>query len=119
MIRAALPFSTGRKNRLHQILRNPRGHGVIGVPEGVFRELHCLSIRLQIGGAFRAGREVLLEPPSDLVGELSIQVRPDERMTARTAALVLQARNVSLADGYGARTLLEPTTVRMIASSRA
>lgn len=45
--------------------------------------------------------------------------KPDERMTARTAALVLQARNVSLADVYQARSLLEPIAVRMIASSRA
>jgi GntR family transcriptional regulator, transcriptional repressor for pyruvate dehydrogenase complex len=44
---------------------------------------------------------------------------PDERMTARTAALVLQARNVSLADVYEARTLLEPTAVRVIASLRS
>ena len=44
---------------------------------------------------------------------------PDERMTARTAALVLQARNVSLADVYEARTLLEPTAVRVIASQRS
>src|SRR5215211_2640312 len=44
---------------------------------------------------------------------------PDERMTARTAALVLQARNVSLADVYEARTLLEPTAVRIIAAMRS
>lgn len=44
---------------------------------------------------------------------------PDERMTARTAALVLQARNVSLADVYEARTLLEPIAVRVIASARS
>jgi DNA-binding FadR family transcriptional regulator len=44
---------------------------------------------------------------------------PDERMTARTAALVLQARNVSLADVYEARTLLEPIAVRTVASLRA
>jgi DNA-binding FadR family transcriptional regulator len=43
---------------------------------------------------------------------------PDERMTARTAALVLQARNVSLADVSEARGILEPTAVRLIASSR-
>jgi DNA-binding FadR family transcriptional regulator len=45
--------------------------------------------------------------------------KPDERMTARTAALVLQARNVSLADVFEARSLLEPTAVRVIASSRS
>jgi DNA-binding FadR family transcriptional regulator len=44
--------------------------------------------------------------------------RPDQRQTARTAALVLQARNVSLADVFQARTILEPAAVRLIASSR-
>jgi GntR family transcriptional regulator, transcriptional repressor for pyruvate dehydrogenase complex len=43
---------------------------------------------------------------------------PDERLAARTAALVLQSRNVSLADVHEARTLLEPTAVRVVASSR-
>ena len=44
--------------------------------------------------------------------------QPDQRMTARTAALVLQARNVPLADVYDARRLLEPAAVRVVASSR-
>lgn len=44
---------------------------------------------------------------------------PDERMTARTAALVLQARNVPLADVFDARALIEPTAVRVIAASRS
>lgn len=39
---------------------------------------------------------------------------PDERMTARTAALVLQARNVPLADVFEARGLLEPLVARTI-----
>jgi DNA-binding FadR family transcriptional regulator len=43
---------------------------------------------------------------------------PSERMTARTAALLLQARNVSLADVYESRRLLEPMAVGIIASSR-
>jgi DNA-binding FadR family transcriptional regulator len=43
---------------------------------------------------------------------------PDERMTARTAAVVLQARNVSLADVFEARSLLEPVAARAIASKR-
>jgi DNA-binding FadR family transcriptional regulator len=45
--------------------------------------------------------------------------KPDERMTARMAALVLQARNVSLADVFEARSLLEPVAVRVLASSRS
>jgi GntR family transcriptional regulator, transcriptional repressor for pyruvate dehydrogenase complex len=44
---------------------------------------------------------------------------PDVRITARTAALVLQARNVSLADVHEARSLLEPVAVRVVASSKA
>ncbi len=43
---------------------------------------------------------------------------PDERMTARTAALLLQARNVSLADVFEARSLLEPIAARTIATAR-
>jgi GntR family transcriptional repressor for pyruvate dehydrogenase complex len=43
---------------------------------------------------------------------------PDERMTARTAALVLNARNVPLADVFQARALLEPLAARSIANSR-
>jgi DNA-binding FadR family transcriptional regulator len=42
--------------------------------------------------------------------------QPDGRMTARTAALVLQARNVALADVFEARSLIEPTAVRVVAS---
>jgi DNA-binding FadR family transcriptional regulator len=43
---------------------------------------------------------------------------PGGRMTARTAALVLQARNVSLADVFHARSLLEPIAARTIATMR-
>src|SRR3989440_8227703 len=44
--------------------------------------------------------------------------QPDERMTARTAALVLQARNVALADVFEARGLLEPMAAKAIATMR-
>jgi len=43
---------------------------------------------------------------------------PDERMTARTAALVLQARNVALADVFEARSFLEPIAARAISTGR-
>jgi DNA-binding FadR family transcriptional regulator len=39
-------------------------------------------------------------------------------MTARTAALVLQSRNVSLADVFEARSMLEPLAAKAVASSR-
>jgi DNA-binding FadR family transcriptional regulator len=44
--------------------------------------------------------------------------QPDERLMARTAGLVLQARKVELADVFEARTFIEPAAVRLIASSR-
>ena len=43
---------------------------------------------------------------------------PDQRTTARTASLVLRARNVSLADVFEARALLEPLAARAIAAQR-
>ncbi len=42
---------------------------------------------------------------------------PNERMTARTAAMVLQARNVPLADVFDARAKIEPLAARAIAES--
>lgn len=41
--------------------------------------------------------------------------RPDERLTARSAALMLLARNVSLADVFVARSHLEPLAARRAA----
>ncbi|ONH24207.1 FadR/GntR family transcriptional regulator [Pseudofrankia asymbiotica] len=43
--------------------------------------------------------------------------QPDERLTARTAALLLQARGVPLMDVCAARTLLEPLAARRLAQS--
>lgn len=43
--------------------------------------------------------------------------QPSEKMTARTAALVLQARNVTLGDVHQARSVIEPAAVRIIAAS--
>jgi DNA-binding FadR family transcriptional regulator len=44
--------------------------------------------------------------------------RPDHRVAARTAALVLQTRNVSLADVFEALTIIEPAAARLIATAR-
>ncbi len=41
---------------------------------------------------------------------------PDQRMTARTASMVLRARSVTLADVFRARSLLEPLSARAIAA---
>jgi DNA-binding FadR family transcriptional regulator len=42
----------------------------------------------------------------------------DHRQAARSAALVLQSRNVSLADVFAARTIIEPAAVRLVAELR-
>ena len=44
--------------------------------------------------------------------------QPDHRPTARAAGMVLQARDVALADVFEARTILEPAAVRILAQSR-
>jgi GntR family transcriptional regulator, transcriptional repressor for pyruvate dehydrogenase complex len=44
---------------------------------------------------------------------------PNERVPARTAALVLQSRNVPLADVFEARRLIEPLAARTLAGARS
>jgi GntR family transcriptional repressor for pyruvate dehydrogenase complex len=44
--------------------------------------------------------------------------RPDQRMTARAAAVVLQSRSVSLSDVFEASTVIVPAAARMVAASR-
>jgi GntR family transcriptional repressor for pyruvate dehydrogenase complex len=44
--------------------------------------------------------------------------RPDSRMTARAAALVLQSRSVDLADVFDASAIIEPAAARSVALSR-
>ena len=43
--------------------------------------------------------------------------QPNERMTARTAALLLQSRNVTLGDVHQARSVIEPAAVGILAAS--
>jgi GntR family transcriptional repressor for pyruvate dehydrogenase complex len=61
--------------------------------------------------------EGLIRVVRGLHGGVVVQ-SPDQRMTARTAALVLQSRNVSLADVFEARGMLEPLAAKTVASSR-
>jgi GntR family transcriptional regulator, transcriptional repressor for pyruvate dehydrogenase complex len=61
--------------------------------------------------------EGLVEVVRGLRGGVVVRA-PSQRMTARTAALILQARNVSLADVFDARTMLEPLAAKTVAGSR-
>jgi GntR family transcriptional regulator, transcriptional repressor for pyruvate dehydrogenase complex len=64
---------------------------------------------LEAEGLISVGRGVL--------GGVTVH-RPDQRMTARAAALVLQSRNVDLADVFDASAIIEPAAVRSVAASR-
>lgn len=61
--------------------------------------------------------EGLIRVVRGLHGGVVVQ-SPDHRMTARTAALILQSRNVSLADVFAARSMIEPLAAKAVASSR-
>jgi DNA-binding FadR family transcriptional regulator len=61
--------------------------------------------------------EGLVEVVRGLRGGVVVRA-PSQRMTARTAALILQSRNVPLVDVFEARSLLEPMAARVVASSR-
>jgi GntR family transcriptional repressor for pyruvate dehydrogenase complex len=61
--------------------------------------------------------EGLIRVMRGLHGGVVVQ-SPNRRMTARTTALVLQSRNVSLADVLSARSMLEPLAAKAVASSR-
>jgi DNA-binding FadR family transcriptional regulator len=61
--------------------------------------------------------EGLVEVVRGLHGGVVVRA-PNHRMAARTAAVLLQARNVSLADVFEARSTLEPLAARAVAASR-
>jgi DNA-binding FadR family transcriptional regulator len=109
-------------------------------PEQIADELRALIVSGQVADGTLLGRELELverfgvSRPSlrealrilEVQGLISVERgvlggifvrRPDERLTARTAALLLQARNVSLADVHTARSQLEPLAARRVAES--
>jgi DNA-binding FadR family transcriptional regulator len=100
------------------------------IVSGALAEGEMLGREPDLVRRFRVSRPSLREALRILEAEGLISVvrgalggvvvhQPDERLTARTAALVLQARKVSLADVHEARSLLEPAAVRVVASSRS
>jgi DNA-binding FadR family transcriptional regulator len=61
--------------------------------------------------------EGLVEVVRGLRGGVVVR-EPSQKMTARTAALILQSRNVPLADVFEARSMLEPLAAKAVAGSR-
>src|SRR5208282_3407440 len=124
-----------------QVASANRGSGTREVPQRVADELRALIVSGELADGASLGREPdlverfgvsrpsLREALRILEAEGLITVvrgvlggvivhEPAERMTARTAALLLTARNVSLADVFEARALLEPVAARVAASGR-
>mgnify|MGYP000914786210 CR=1 FL=1 len=99
------------------------------IVSGEFEEGELLGNEAELIERFSVSRPSLREALRILETEGLISVRrgvlggvvvhhPDQRQTARTAALVLASRNVALADVYAARTIIEPAAVRTVAASR-
>jgi DNA-binding FadR family transcriptional regulator len=100
------------------------------IVSGAFSEGESLGHEPELVERFGVSRPSLREALRILEAEGLITVargmrggvfvhEPDGRMTARTAAMVLEARNVALADVFEARALLEPLAARAIAGLRS
>ncbi|HEY6792572.1 MAG TPA: FCD domain-containing protein [Trebonia sp.] len=119
-----------------------RGSGTREVPQRVADELRALIVSGELADGASLGREPdlverfgvsrpslrealrILEAEGLITVERGVRGgvvahEPDQRMTARTAAMVLRSRNVSLADVFEARALLEPVAARKIAAMPA
>lgn len=62
--------------------------------------------------------EGLISIARGVLGGVTVH-RPDRRMTARAAALVLQSRSVDLSDVFDASAIIEPAAARSVALSRS
>jgi DNA-binding FadR family transcriptional regulator len=100
------------------------------IVSGKVSEGDSLGTEPELIERFQVSRPSLREALRILEAEGLISVRrgmlggvvvhePDRRLTARTTALVLQARNVPLADVFAARSVLEPVAVRSVAGLRS
>ena len=96
---------------------------------GKLRDGASLGRETDLVDRFAVSRPSLREALRILEGEGLVSVirgvrggvvvhQPDERTTARNAALVLQFRNTTLADVHEARTIIEPAAARKLASAR-
>ena len=99
------------------------------IVSGELRDGTSLGRESDLVGRFNVSRPSLREALRILEAEGLISVvrgvrggvvvhQPDERVTARNAALVLQFRNTTLADVHEARTIIEPAAARMLATAR-
>lgn len=97
--------------------------------DGELAEGDSLGTEAELIGRFGVSRPSLREALRILEAEGLISIvrgvlggvsvhRPDRRVTARAAALVLQSRSVDLADVFEASTIIEPAAARSVAYSR-
>ncbi|HEX9834954.1 MAG TPA: GntR family transcriptional regulator, partial [Mycobacterium sp.] len=99
------------------------------IVEGRLGEGDSIGTEAQLVERFEVSRPTLREALRILDAEGLISVlrgvlggvtvhRPDRRMTARTAALVLESQGVDLADVFAAKTTIEAAAARSTALSR-
>ncbi|MCA2244769.1 FadR family transcriptional regulator [Mycobacterium sp. WUMAC-067] len=99
------------------------------IVSGVLKEGESLGREPEVVARFGVSRPSLREALRILEAERLIEVvrgvnggvfvrAPDSRTTARTAAILLRSRNVSLADVFEARSLIEPIAAKAIAARR-
>jgi len=98
--------------------------------DGALEEGDLLGTEAELILRFAVSRPTLREALKMLEAEGLISIvrgvlggvavhRPDRRMTARAAALVLQSRSVDLADVFDASAIIEPAAARSVALSRS
>jgi GntR family transcriptional regulator, transcriptional repressor for pyruvate dehydrogenase complex len=115
-------LSHGKPKQIADLLRAE----IVG---GRFAEGDLLGTEAELLDRFGVSRPSLREGLRILEAEGLVSVmrgvlggvvvhRPDQRMTARTAALLLSSRNVTLLDVFEASAILEPAAARMVAVSR-
>jgi GntR family transcriptional regulator, transcriptional repressor for pyruvate dehydrogenase complex len=116
-----------------------RGSRTREVPQRVADELRALIVSGELADGASLGREPdlverfgvsrpslrealrILEAEGLITVERGVRGgvvahEPDQRMTARAAAMMLRSRNVPLADVFEARVMLEPAAARKIAA---
>lgn len=97
--------------------------------DGTFSDGHALGTEAELLNHFGVSRPSLREALRILEAEGLISIvrgvlggvvvhRPDQRIVARAAALVLEARQVPLSDVFDAYALIEPAAARGVALAR-
>jgi DNA-binding FadR family transcriptional regulator len=126
MIRSTAPQTTAPPKRAEQIAHELRKR----IVRGELRSGEHLPTEAEMITQFAVSRPTLRAALRILESESLIQVvngspkgprvqTPSPQVAAQHVGLILQSRNVTLADVYGMRLMVEPLAVRILATNRA